>query len=144
MLCDVMAKYTGLIAKKIGFIYLCIYLCNWIYWGDTGSQNSTGFKCTTQQKPSAPCVVHPWPKAKSLPITIHPPFAHFHSPPRPFPSGCHHTVVCVYVSYIYFWLNPFTFLHPIPLPPLWQLSVCSMCSCLFLFCQFILFIRFHI
>lgn len=29
-----------------------------------------------------------------------PPFAHFHLPPPPFPSGCHHTVVCVCVSYI--------------------------------------------
>ena len=26
------------------------FLFHWIYWGDIGSQNHTGFKCTTQQK----------------------------------------------------------------------------------------------
>ena len=45
-------------------------------------------------------------------------------PPSPFPSGCHHTAVCVYVSHIYL-LNPFTFFHQVPQPssPLTDVSL---------------------
>ena len=67
--------------------------------------------------------------------------------PAPFPSGCHHPVVCVYVLCIWvsFLLNPFTFSSNSPLsPPLWELSVYSMypCLCFYIVHQFILFIRF--
>ena len=48
---------------------------------------------------SAHCIVHPTPQAKSHSIPILPLFAHLHLPSTHFPSGYHHTVVSIYVSY---------------------------------------------
>ena len=66
--------------------------------------------------------------------------------PTPFPSGNHHIVVCIY-EFPYFFLNPITFISTPPsFLPLWQLSVCSLCSLYlkdFLFCLLCLFIRFY-
>ena len=64
------------------------------------------------------------------------------------PSCHYHTVVCVYKLFTHaLRLAPSpSFIHS-PLPtPFWQLSVCSMCPCLWSYfvCQVFLFIRFHI
>ena len=45
------------------------------------------------------------PKVKCLSATIYPLFIIFHLLHAPFPSGNHHTIVCVY----FFVLDPFTF-----------------------------------
>ena len=72
------------------------------------------------------------------------PFPPYPPPPTyPLSAGHRHTVVCVYVICIYvFLINPFTF-HPI-LPP----KSCQSVPCTYVFvyisCQFILFIRFHV
>ena len=61
--------------------------------------------------------------------------------PRPSPHCC----LCLWVLHVCSVANPFIF-HLIS-PPLWQLSACSMYTCLFLACSsdyFSLFIRFHI
>ena len=69
-------------------------------------------------------------------------------PSPPLPCGHHHTVSCVYGSctYVLRLIPSPSFIQFPLLPPLWQLSICSMHPCL-CFCfvhQFILFIRFHI
>ena len=63
----------------------------------------------------------------------------------PFPSGYHHTVVCVYVfihlhlylsihTYIFFAQSLHLVFTQLPYPPsFWELSVCSLYRCLFLF-----------
>ena len=115
--------------------------------GVTLVHNTIQFSSVQLNKTSAHCIVHPLPQAKqSLFLS---PFI----PPLPtsFPSGYHHTVVCVYVKiyiYIYsFCLIPLaSFIQPPNTLPLWQLSFCSMylCLCSYFFHKFILFIRFHI
>lgn len=88
-----------------------------MYWGDTGSQNHTGFKCTTQQ--NIVCMLRRAPiiPSKSLSSPLMPlgplPPAH---PPFPLTAT---TQLSVSLRYMYLWifLNPFTFLHPAPKPP---------------------------
>ena len=77
-------------------------------------------------------------------------------PPPPFPLVItnHHAAVCVYEGFFcrggsvgFFCLTP-SCISPSPskFPPLWQLSVCSLCLwvCFCLFYLFVLFLRFHI
>ena len=57
------------------------------------------------------CIVCSSPQVKSPSITIYPPYTLF-CPPTPFPSGNHHTFVCIYKGFFclfVFLLNPFTF-----------------------------------
>ena len=63
-----------------------------------------------------------------LPMSLFSPFVHLHTAFTILPFGHHHTLVCVYWSCIYvLWLisSP-SFIQPFSIPPLWQLSVCSM------------------
>ena len=64
------------------------------------------------------------------------------APTPPFPSSHHHTVVCAYGLCIYvLWLIPSTSFFQFHSPlPLWQLSVCSACPCLFLFGSSVYFV----
>ena len=86
------------------------------------------------------CVHHP---ESILPSPLISPFILSYLP-HPLPSGNNpHTVVCV-CEFCFVLLNFFTFLTQLPnLPPLWQLSACSLWVCLSFVCWFILFIRFH-
>ena len=68
----------------------------WIYWGDIGSQNHTGFKCTARQN-----ITRTLHRALTTPSKVSfccpfPPFSNIHLPPPPFPSGNHQSVICVY------------------------------------------------
>ena len=85
------------------------------------------------------------PKLKSPSITIYP----TNPPLTPFPSGNHHTAVCVYEILFLVgeggrWLNPFIFLMKLPnTPPLASFSLLSLyesASRLFVssFCSFYL------
>ena len=75
------------------FIFFFFFL-NWIYWGDIGLQNHTGFKCITQW--NTICTLHHVPIAPST-VSFHP---HLPSVPTsacclPLPLWDHHTVVWV-------------------------------------------------
>ena len=92
------------------------------------------------------CAVCLPPEVKTSYITIFSPFTLSYLPPPSFLSGNHHTVVSVYkvfcfCLFVFFFLNPLTFAPNPPHPPHLLFSV-SMS--LFLFCWFLLFIRFHI
>ena len=60
------------------------------------------------------------------------PFAYLHSSPTPLPSSHHRTIVCVHGSCIpVLWLIPSpSFIQSLHPPPLWLVSVSSMCPCL--------------
>lgn len=78
---------------------------------------------------SAHWTVCPLPQAKFLSVPILPHLAHLHLPPTPFPSGLWlspysflclkriYTYICIYIIYIHFLLNTFTFFHTAPQPP---------------------------
>ena len=56
---------------------------------------------------SAHWIMSPLPQAKSLHAHFQPPLPTSTYPTSPFPSGHHHTILCVYVLCIYvFWLIP--------------------------------------
>ena len=83
------------------------------------------------------CIYHP--KSSPLPINIYPSFTHFYLPLPSFPSGYHHTVVCVYEGFCL--LNPVTFFTQPgnPLPSDSCKFVLSMS--LFLFCLLVYFVH---
>lgn len=91
--------------------------------------------------PSAQCVVHPWPKAKSLSVPVHAPSAHLHLPLLPRPSLLAVTTLlsvsmCCMDMFFFFLLNPLTFFHLSPQSPspLRAVSVFRGPMPLFLFC----------
>ena len=80
------------------------------------------------------------------------PVPHLHlcppPPPQPpFPLGTTPllsvSVVCMYVWFFLFLLNPFTFFHPVPAPlsPLTAVSLFSGSMSLFLFCLLVYFVN---
>ena len=81
-------------------LYFTLLFFNWIYWGGIGSQNHTGFKCTTQQNiiGTLHCVPITPREAFVSPFSS---FAHLHLPPLPpaiiplLPVS-----MCLYIPYI--------------------------------------------
>ena len=86
--------------RHLGDLYL--FFLNRIYWGDIGSLNYTGLKCTPQQNIIR--TLHCASLAQSIVSFCYhfPHFACLYLPPPHFPSGFHHTVVCVCVIHVYY------------------------------------------
>ena len=88
-----------------------------MYWGNIGSRNIQVSSVQLSKAPSAHCITHPSPQAKSL-STPSLPSAHLHlHPPHPLLWPSPHCCLCLCVIYTLFLVNPFAFFHPVPPPP---------------------------
>ena len=125
---------------------ICLYSYTFLlknYWSDIGSQNHTGFKCTTHQNVSAHCIL--WPLSHNK-VSFYPRFPQLCAPPpTPTPLSLWlspHCCLCLCVIYTFFLLNPFTFFHSASSTPL-PSDNCQCVPCIHVSVS-ILFIRFHI